>query len=284
MKATWLPLAAVAAMLLPCVVVRGQSQEVPREGRSVSAWLERTKDPNPSVRDEAAIELQDMGPYAEAAAPGLARLLSDSDSGVREQVAFSLGGMRRDATLAVPALTKLLDDVDGDVRRTAAKALGQFGPEAEPAVPALTKMLGEEQWTNRFAAAEALGEIGPEATAVPALTKMLDDELGTNRKAAAEALGMLGPEAKSAVPRSPCYWKVMLTNVPDAALKACWPELARKPKRPCRRSEDCSRGNCRPVNRNAFRALGEIGPGAKEAVADLVEEMLQDPFYGQCGI
>ncbi len=144
MKATLHTLAAVAAMLLPCVVAGGQSREVPAEGRSVSAWLERTKDPNPSVRDEAAIELQDMGPYAEAAAPGLARLLSDPDSGVREQVAFSLGVMRRDAAfalLAEPSLAKLLDDASPAVRESAAKALEKIGPEAKTAVPALTKML-----------------------------------------------------------------------------------------------------------------------------------------------
>ena len=103
MKATLLPLAIISAIFLPCVVVRGQSQEVPAKGPSVSEWIGRTKDPNPSVRDEAAIELQDMGPYAKAAAPGLARLLSDPDSGVREQVAFLLGTMRRDAAFAVPA-------------------------------------------------------------------------------------------------------------------------------------------------------------------------------------
>ena len=121
MKTTLLALAVIAAILLPCVVARGQDQRLMRDGHSLSEWIERTKDPKPEVRKQAAIVLHDMGPDAKAAVPALTRLLSDKESGVRDRAARALAVMGPQAKTAVPALIKLLDDSVWYVRQSALK-------------------------------------------------------------------------------------------------------------------------------------------------------------------
>ena len=76
MKATLFSL-AVAAILLPCLYCHAQAPEPSRQGRSLSEWIERTKDPDSNVRQYAANMVREMGSAAKVAVPALIKLLHD---------------------------------------------------------------------------------------------------------------------------------------------------------------------------------------------------------------
>ena len=71
MKTKSFALAVITAILLPCIVARGQTEEVTVEGHTLSVWIGRTNDPKFEVRRNAAMVIHDMGPGAKAAVPCL---------------------------------------------------------------------------------------------------------------------------------------------------------------------------------------------------------------------
>ncbi len=147
-----------------------------------------------------------------------------------------------DRPATVPALVAALDDRDPEVRAAAAWALGALGGAAEPAVPGLAGSLRDEQEAVRTAAAQALGALGPRArSAAPALFAALDDPRAGVRAAAAQALARVELTAESVSSLSKA-----LGN-PDAYVRAF-----------------------------AAWSLGNLGPGAREAVPALVEALGPD--------
>ncbi len=147
-----------------------------------------------------------------------------------------------DRPTAVPALVGALDDRDPEVRAAAAGALGALGGAAEPAVPGLAGSLRDEQEAVRTAAAAALGALGPRSrAAAPALFAALDDPRANVRATAAQALARL-------------------------ELTAEWVSSLAK-----------ALGNSDGYVR-AFAAwsLGNLGPGARDAVPALVEALGPD--------
>jgi len=113
--------------------------------------LEALKDPDASVRDNAAFALGELG-FAEAA-PHLLELLQDPDEWVRKSAAKALGMLR--AAEAVEALIGALrQDASYIVRKSAARSLGQIGgPRAEAA---LREALQDESLIVQEHAREAL--------------------------------------------------------------------------------------------------------------------------------
>jgi HEAT repeat protein len=197
-----------------------------------------------------AIAFADSGPqsqaqallvsHGEAVVGPLIKLLKKSTSEERRQVAAVLGAIGPKAKPAVESLIRLLDDDDEPVREAGMKALENIGPQAAAAVPDLTLILegkgkaATASW--RLQAVRALGKIGPSArTAVPALTACLGDPDMNLVREACLVLGGLGREAVPAVPA--------LIEV-----------LKNRP----------------PARDAAVRALGMIGPGAKQAVPILI--------------
>jgi HEAT repeat protein len=115
------------------------------------------------VRHVAATTLWGMGAKARAAVPGLAQLLSDTETGLRVAAAMALANMGPAAKDAVPALVVALKDRESEVRQWAAKALGAIGPGAQAAIPALVQAARVEP--VRQSAEEAIRQIrgaGPE--------------------------------------------------------------------------------------------------------------------------
>jgi HEAT repeat protein len=100
--------------------------------RSVPAFREW------GVRETAADALARIG---DPALPALVATLRDPDHSVRAQAARALARMGPKAASAVPELIIALDDSNEEVRQGAARALGQIGADAEKAVPALIKAL-----------------------------------------------------------------------------------------------------------------------------------------------
>jgi HEAT repeat protein len=129
-------------------------------------------------------------------------------------------------------------------RQAAVLALARIGPGAVPlgteVVPLLAVALKDKEVTNvRLWAAHGLGKMGAKAKgAIPQLEAVLKDECGLVRIETARAL-----------------WRI---DQHRAAVPALAAEL--KDKEPCNRHR-------------AAVMLGEIGPGAKAAVPDLVRAL-----------
>jgi HEAT repeat protein len=127
------------------------------------------------------------------------------------------------------------------VRRSAAKALAESGTEAKQAVSALTQALKDKDLFVRRFAAQALGKVGPDAkAAVPELAALLKNnkEKKEVQEAAAKALGKIGKPGVAALGAA----------VKDAGLEVL-------------------------VRKTAANALAELGPEAKDALADLTSAL-----------
>jgi endoglucanase len=151
----------------------------------------------------SAVEPESPGPRDEdaiRAAQGLMTALRDPEWTVRRNAAETLAGMAPEVELAVPVLTELLEDEEWQVRNSAARALAAAGPASRPAVPVLIEALGDEEWQIRKSAAAALAAIRPAPrAALPGLTHALQDAEWQVRETAALALARQGSAAEPAL-------------------------------------------------------------------------------------
>ena len=195
--------------------------------------LEACKDKNYIVRMVAAIALRNILSVPNDITSSFIKILKDEqESGdARGFAAKTLGKIR--ASDAKLVLIEALKDKDHFVIGCAAEALADIG--AKDAVPALIELLKDKENFRRMVV-YALGEIG-DPSAIPALIEALKDEEEWVRSSAAEALGKM--RDKSVIP------------VLIEALK----------------NEDDSDEE---VISEAAKALGKIGPEAKDAVPALI--------------
>lgn len=186
-------LAVVVVSTLPlCPVSTAGS---PPTAQSVPALVAALRDPDPTVREQAAVALGRLGPAAREAIGPLVATFSDEDLYLRGAAAVALGQIGSDA---VPALVRALGDTSGDVRWSAAIALGRLGSQARDAVGALITALSDADENVRWCAAVALGAIGPAAReAVPVLTEALHDRDESVRCGATLALGQIAPGGRA---------------------------------------------------------------------------------------
>jgi HEAT repeat protein len=180
------------------------------------------KDPDPTVRWNAAALLGKLGVQPKVVVPALMELLRT------EKGTFILNDRKIELTplpsryfgLGIYTLPRAWPVVD-EVRFAVVCGLGQFGVDAADAVPELATILGHDKdLPMRWYAATAIHDIGPAAErAVPALIELLrsrdvalpppdpdrdpgeDDGAMPMRLAAAVALGGIGRPASAALPR-----------------------------------------------------------------------------------
>jgi HEAT repeat protein len=215
------------------------------------------------VRGNAAWALGRIGPGAEAAVPLLVETLSSRHLSVRRNAPLALGRMGSAAKDAAPRLRELLSDQDPTVVVHSALALWQI-EEDERAVQGLVALTRQQREDLRpYLAVSALGEIGTARNEVlPALTAALGHKDPDVRRAAARELGRIGPEA---LPSLQEVLRAGHSGRPSAvealgrigvdALPALTEAL---------RSDDAA------SRRAAARALGRLGPAAKEAAPALI--------------
>ena len=89
-------------------------------------WIAMLNDPNPDVRRDGALWLNEMAPTTPAVLDALMRALTDESVGVRQQAAYGLGKFGPEARQAVPLLKQALNDPDVAVRRNAAESLSRI--------------------------------------------------------------------------------------------------------------------------------------------------------------
>lgn len=197
-----------------------------------TGWLELLHSQNPSVAEDAAAELEELGTSAlpqiekaltepaadvarrkaalkasallgEKAAPLVPHVANHlTDPRVTAEAAVALSFMGRDA---FGPLQRAASSDDPVVRREALRSIGKLREraplDARAVVPLLLDGLADEDAGVRVVAATYLGILTDDAqSAVPALIGALRDEDPEVRAAAATALGSFGQAGADAIP------------------------------------------------------------------------------------
>ena len=236
------------------------------------ALVEAVQDENDRVRAKAVEALGKIGEAAaDVAVPRLVRALKDPDDWVTALAAAALGEMGEEADEAVPALVRSLAHANPQVRANAVEALGKLGPAAGPAAAAVEQAAADADGGVRLSAVRALGAIGwATAGGVRVVRAALADPDPQTRAAAAEAFGTWGEAGEGvqadligllADPNDEVKVRVIrvlpkLVGGTPAAVEGLVNRLA----------ADDSDG----VRAEAARALGQLGPAAVAAGAELL--------------
>jgi HEAT repeat protein len=208
--------------------------------------------------------------------PRIATELPITDTGVH--AAFALGQIGNDAVaFLVPCLT----NPRSAVRCNAACVLGMIGPSAKDAVTTLMGQLKDRDWLVRQCAVEALGRIRADPSqTIPALVESLIDENDNVRRFAAAALGEIQPTTPAGVEGLIGALRDKRGEVQNEAAQAlaklgaaavpAIPMLAKMLKSREMFVEGHP-GEFQPVAQGAARALGIIGPPAKDVLPTLLD-------------
>lgn len=213
----------------------------------------------------AAGVLSTMG---SSAVPTLTKTLTDENEHIRSMSAASLKEIGPDAKDATPALIKSLGD-DSTNFRIVQDALGSIGKATIPSLIALfpepkgdseTEDAKRLRWRIRNRAVTVFGTIG--GVAVPDLIEILKSEKDDmSQDFAAEALGNIGPAAKDAVPALIQHITESNRYKKKATEKLGQYQWTLKSVLETLRDSDILWG---------ARALGKIGPDAKDAAPKLL--------------
>ena len=176
----------------------------------------------------------------------LAAQLKSPDATARLQAVEALAAQGEAARPAAANLVQAVNDEDAEVRAAAVVTLGQLVAEPDTAMPALAARLGDETETRRgpmwIVVGLSLGNYG--RTALPHVTPALKGESAAACRGALVAIDRLGKDASTTVPD---LITIVQRNDPETRIYAI----------------------------NALRA---IGPGAKDAVPELVKQLKALPF------
>lgn len=234
----------------------------------LSVLLKALTDRDPRLRAAAAPVLGKMGGKARRAVPALVAVLRDDDETVRLEAIAALGEIGPAAKDAAPALLRLIRDEDSILEPFVVSALGNLGTDV---VPVLASALSERLVHRRRVAAEALSMIGANAASAQAsLTTGLADSDPAVRLYCARTLGLMGPNAKKSAPSLQKALKDSVITVRLEAGLALWriEKSARHIHVTVQALGDSSVSVSTRLD--ACRALGFMGPDAREAVPGLL--------------
>jgi HEAT repeat protein len=229
-------------------------------------------DMNPPVRAATAKVLERFGRAAAGAVDKLIPLLDDADEMVRLAAVDALRAVGPAARSAVPTLIMKLADEKPELRLAAMRALRGLGPYAADAVPELRKALTSDDLSLRETAVETVIAIGPPAkAAVPELAKMLGMQLihPNHYLPIIAAVAAIGPDAREAAPALLKLLDEKDTTLRLAVLDALGRIEAGGPEVLTRLTTIVQRDPFNVVRTGAIRALGRMGPAAKDAAPAL---------------
>jgi HEAT repeat protein len=208
--------------------------------KAIGSLTDALMNDSAGVRAAAAEALGLIGPAARMARSSLLDAWEDNDMGVAIRATVAMARIGPDTENFITTLKLALDENDHRMRVGAATGLVMLGPIARSAVPNLIDALKDDSADVRMTACDALGAIGPPAwRAAPGLIELIEDDTGRVRVAAALALGKVGSSGE----------------VVTALLDALEYEYL-------------------DIRFAAVEALGEIGPGAAEAI-DVIIQLLE---------
>lgn len=280
-----------------------------RAERSPAEWIKELESGDARRIEEATRALETLGPRASVVVPDLIRILELDQPETRRHVLSILRSIGPGARDSVAAIRKKLFHDDFHVQYWACRALGGIGDDAKAATDDLCRLLGRDYVAStRRNAAITLGNIGPGVgkNAVESLIDSLRDRSHPVRVEVANALGMLGDLAQPAVPelrvalldqmrdvRVPAalaLWRITRTAEPllpvlvdelssgglpwEAA--AAFAELGSQAAPVVPRIVTLLKAENPEVRMSALEALGNIGPAARMAEAEITK-LLEDP-------
>jgi HEAT repeat protein len=237
---------------------------------AIPKLIDALKAPEQMVREAAARALIDLDPDPEFTRPLMQDLMAEASPEVLNEILLALASL---GEKAVPRLIEVLKVPEARAR--AAGVIARIGPVAAPTVPGLIDALGDENPRTRSEILLALAAIGPDAKeAVPAITKALADPEPKVGYAACFALGSIGPDAIAAkadlqknlaaedqfLAMTSAWALAQIDAGCDETCKSSVPVLIKALDEP-----DAD------TRVHAARALGKLGPRAKDAVEALKE-------------
>ncbi|NQZ69888.1 MAG: HEAT repeat domain-containing protein [Lentisphaeria bacterium] len=233
------------------------------------------------------------------------KLLSSQDGAKQNAAITTLQKLNADSPDAVSYILEAINHELSIIRQAALEAIRRIG---RPLVAKLAAQLGEQAAWPRYYIIQALGDLGPDAApASKALEKHLETAVGRLRSATVKTLGKIGPDAKHAVPKLLEIAKAKkdrrgrptsLATEASLALASIDPDgeetdaivignlmlsevsytaAQRMGVRVVPQLIHLIQTNDRVRKQAAIRALGQIGPEAKEAVNALTELFIAKP-------
>lgn len=228
------------------------------------------EDPNPKVRAAFLNAVGHLDRRGAAALPGVRAMLDDESSEIRRRaIEVLLVIAPRDGALLADLATGL-DDADPLVTERAIEAIGSLGPVGRAALPAVIVQLDNPDLRVRRAAAEVVTSHGSAAaSAVPALSRMLDHESAEVRTIAVRTLGSLGSAAQPALSRLTVLLSDQPVEVRTAVLLTLGSleldaETIRAPL------SEALLSDVPEIRGAALRAIQRLGPAGAIFVPDLI--------------
>lgn len=219
----------------------GPTGEAALRDRGLAILKEGLTNPSAAVREHTAYTLGLLGPLARSLSADVQKLCTDAEASVR---GAAFDALRRIGVTDVAGFVRLLTHDNSEVARLAAEALPRLTELPDTALEPLAAALKSTDGTVRLAAAAALARAGTRAaSAVPALVAAVEASYP------AEPL----PEQLMLYPSDLAYWDALAA----AGEPAVGPTAGLlKHAHPL-------------VRLLAARTLGQIGPPARPATADL---------------
>lgn len=220
-------------------------------------------------RGIAAAALARLAPQSDEAVKAVVEYVksgADSNLQLQRDLLHDMHGLGAAGKAAVPYLLECLQD-DGTLAGNAVLTLTGIGAEA---VPGLLEVLEKGSIEAKLRALAVLADVGPPARpATAALINFLDSPERSLRDAAARALGSIGPAAKEAIPTL-----VRLAQMrTDPKLIEPLARIGTEDRRVATALLEMlkDRGNPAEWRAAAARGIGQLGPGAREAVPLLID-------------
>lgn len=243
---------------------------------AVPPLKEKLKSSNVKVRYYALQTLAFMDPKdAEGAAADVAGCLDHADADVRRKAVYVIGRIGKNEA-AFEGLVKALGDADPGVAETALEVLGKVETPPAGALPAIAKLAQDANPQKRAEALKLLTKMGEPA--VPAFRELLQKTQGIEKIQVIEAIVPLGAHARPILPEleanltANVWWdnEEQILGI----FKKCGPEGAKGLTNVLKAIQDPKSphfANSIPRSATLLKALGEMGPQAKDATPMLVD-------------
>lgn len=162
---------SILLIALAACGLMGASARAQQDGDEIIRLAAESWNEGTFASKEKAFEMLAMAGGARPALPWLVEACGDPNPGVRNKAAIFLGQIHAEPARVVPRLAALLKDPDPSVREAAAMALAQFGRWAEGAMKALVEAANAPSERLAPGAEMALTAIGD--SAIPELARLL---------------------------------------------------------------------------------------------------------------
>jgi HEAT repeat protein len=221
------------------------------------AILEKHLDADSAFVQFSLDAIRDLGPAGRPLLPAVKRVVLESSQYPTQRKGFeAVEQMQADPKEVVEIWVKLVKKNPRFIHNKPIEELRTHGKEVKELVPVVLELMKERDVNVRAHAIGVLTRIGPTAkAAIPALVKALDDDSFVAHEAM-RALGSMGSDAKPAV--APLLQR-FATVKPD------------------KKGKDEKGGDGEYERKTILTALEGIGPGAAEAVPQLLELLPKHP-------